>query len=188
MNAPVKLHLAQHGVDETRPLGLEQYYDVQRFYFREARLQNRRQARLWLESMVDSEVHYWLPVFEERYIKDPRPAPTIDDPAVYSDGYDDLHHRIERLETGLVWMEDPPGRLRFLVSNIEAYHTGDPAVIGVYCNVHVYRNRRQRDEYHHFYGREDLLRRDQSGALRLYRRKILLDQRVVLDKNLYLFL
>ena len=85
-------------------------------------------------------------------------------------------------------MEDPPSRVRFLVTNIEAYHTAEPDLIGTFCNVHVYRNRRQRDETHHFYGREDLLRRGADGQLRLLRRKIVLDQRVVLDKNLYLFL
>jgi 3-phenylpropionate/cinnamic acid dioxygenase small subunit len=191
MNAPLFLsapkHLADYDVDEGTPVPLDRYYEVQRFYFREARLQNGRQARAWLQTMVDRDIHYWLPVWEERYLKDPRPQPGPADAAVYSDDYDDLDMRISRLETGLVWMEDPPARNRFLVSNIEAFDL-EEGLIGVYSNVHVYRNRRQRDEFNHFYGREDLLRRGADGQLRLFRRKIALDQRVVLDKNLYFFL
>jgi 3-phenylpropionate/cinnamic acid dioxygenase small subunit len=127
-------------------------------------------------------------VVEDRFAKDQRPPPSPDEPAIYNATYKDLENRIARLETGLVWMEDPPSRLRYLVSNIEAYHTAQPELIAAFCNVHVYRNRRQREESNHFYGREDVLRRGADGRLRLLRRKIVLDQRVVLDKNLYFFL
>ena len=190
MNAPVQrpMHLDDAGVDESRPLDLAGHHEIEQFYSREARLHNRRLARQWLENMVDADVHYWLPIVEDRFSKDARPAPTPDDPAVFNDWHKDLSNRIDRLETGLVWMEDPPARVRYFIANVEAFATADPAVTAVYCNVHIYRNRRQRDETHHYYGREDLLRRGADGALRLYRRKIVLDQRVVLDKNLYLFL
>ncbi len=188
MNAPTLQMFSPVQPDESRPADLALHHEVEQFYYREARLQNRRQARQWLETLVDADIHYWLPIVEDRFSRDTRPAPTPQDPAVYNDNYADLSHRIDRLETGLVWMEDPPGRARFLVSNIETYHTAESNLVGTYCNVHVYRSRRQRDETHHFYGREDLLRRDAAGQLRLFRRKIVLDQRVVLDKNLYLFL
>jgi 3-phenylpropionate/cinnamic acid dioxygenase small subunit len=188
MNAPTLQSFSPVQPDESRPVDLALHHAVSQFYFREARLQNGRQARQWLETMVDADIHYWLPILEDRFAKDPRPQPTPAEPAIYNDNHDDLRKRIERLETGLVWMEDPPSRVRFLVTNIEAYHTAEPDLIGTFCNVHVYRNRRQRDETHHFYGREDLLRRGADGQLRLLRRKIVLDQRVVLDKNLYLFL
>lgn len=188
MNAPTLQSFSPVQPDETRPVDLALHHEVSQFYFREARLQNGRQPRQWLESMVDPDVHYWLPILEDRFAKDQRPAPTPDEPAVYNDSYQDLDNRIARLETGLVWMEDPPSRVRFLVSNIEAYHTADAGLIATYCNVHVYRSRRQREESNHYYGREDVLRRGADGRLRLLRRKITLDQRVVLDKNLYFFL
>ncbi len=188
MNAPTTQAFSPVQADESRPVDLALYHEVAQFYYREARLQNGRQPRQWLESMVDLDVHYWLPILEDRFARDQRPAPTPDEPAVYNDNYRDLDNRIARLETGLVWMEDPPSRVRFLVSNIEAYQTAQADLTATYCNVHVYRNRRQREESHHFYGREDVLRRGADGQLRLLRRKIVLDQRVVLDKNLYLFL
>jgi len=188
MNAPLNQAFSPVQADESRPVDVSLHHEVSQFYFREARLQNGRQPRLWLESMVDPDVHYWLPILEDRFAKDQRPAPTPDEPAVYNDSYQDLDNRIARLETGLVWMEDPPSRVRFLVTNIEAYQTTQDDLIVTYCNVHVYRNRRQREEANHFYGREDVLRRGPDGRLRLFRRKIVLDQRVVLDKNLYVFL
>ena len=188
MNAPVTKPFSPVQADESRPVDLALHHEVSRLYFREARLLNNRQPRVWLETMVDPDVHYWLPILEDRFSKDQRPAPTPDEPAVYNDNYQDLDHRIARLETGLVWMEDPPSRLRYLVSNVEAYHTADAQLIATFCSVHVYRNRRQREETNHFYGREDVLRRGADGRLRLLRRKVVLDQRVVLDKNLYFFM
>ncbi len=162
--------------------------EIQHFYYWEARLQHLGEHRAWLETLVDREVHYWMPVFEVRFRKDRRPGPTPDDPAIYNDGYDDLDHRIRRLESGMVWMEDPPTRIRFFVTNIEAFEADSPNCYQVFSNVHVYRNRRQREETITVGGREDVLRRAADGQLRIYRRKIVLDQRVVLDKNLNFFM
>ena len=167
---------------------LELRHEIEQFYYREARLQNRSAHRQWLETMVDPEVHYWLPVFEVRFVKDKRPAPTPNDPAVYNDSYEDLDFRIRRMETGMVWMEDPPTRIRHMITNIEAYEGVVAGCYEVYSNVHVYRNRRQREETNVYAGREDVLRRDGDGRLRIYRRKLSLDQRVVLDKNLNFFM
>ena len=171
-----------------KPVSLEVHNEIERFYFREARLQNRADHRQWLDTMVDRDVHYWLPVWEVRFRKDPRPGPSLKDPAIYNDTFDDLDTRIRRMETGLVWMEDPPARIRHMVTNIEPYEGAFPGYYEVYSNVHVYRNRRQRDETNMYAGREDLLRRDSDGKLRLLRRKLDIDQRVVLDKNLNFFM
>ena len=185
MNAPVQSGFIVE--DDDRPVARELLNEVEQFYYREARLMNLKRHREWLESMVDPDIHYWLPITEDRFVKDKRAPPTTDDPAIFNDYFDDLAYRVARLETGLVWMEDPPSRIRHLLSNIEAFHTEDEAVLLAYSNFHIYRNRRQRDEANLVGGREDLLRRDGEGKLRVYRRKINLDQRVVLDKNLYLF-
>ena len=185
MNAPTQSEFIV--ANDDRPVSRDVLSEVERFYYREARLMNQKRHREWLETMVDPEIHYWLPITEDRFVKDKRPPPSTDDPAVYNDHLEDLDHRIARLETGLVWMEDPPSRIRHLLSNIEAFETEDQAVLLAYSNFHIYRNRRQRDETNLVGGREDLLRRDGDGKLRVYRRKINLDQRVVLDKNLYFF-
>lgn len=185
MNAPAPVVWTEYRDD--RPVRRKLLHKIEQFYYREARLLDSRRPREWLEKMVDKEIFYWLPVVEDRYLKDRRPGPTPDDPAIYADNYDDLSHRVDRLETGLVWMEDPPSRRRYLLSNIEAYHTDEDDLFLCYVNFHLFRSRRQRDESNLVGGREDLLRRDRKGSFRLLRRKVMLDHRVVLDKNLYVF-
>ncbi len=166
---------------------LELAYQVEQFYYQEARLMNQRQPRQWLENMVHPDVHYWMPINENRFLKDKRPEPTPDDGGIFNDSYGDLDDRIKRLETGMVWMEDPPTRIRHLISNVQVYHTEQEDRLDVYSNFHVYRNRRQRDESNLIGGREDVLMREGDG-FKLLKRRINLDMRVVLDKNLYVFI
>lgn len=164
----------------------ELLHEIEHFYYREARLFGNKHYREWLESMVDKGVHYWLPIFEERLRADRKPAPQFP-PFVYDDIYTDLDERIKRLETNLVWMEDPPTRIRHLVTNIEAYCTQDADEFESYSNFLVCRNRREREETILVGGREDLLAR-RGSDLRLLRRKIIISQRVVMDTNLYFFM
>ena len=56
-----------------------------------------------------------------------------------------------------------------------------------WSNVIVYRNRRQRDETV-VWGTKQCRLRKVDGQWKLAGRTILVDQRVVLDKNLYFFL
>ncbi len=173
--------------EQKKLAAMELAYQVEQFYFREARLMNERRHREWLETMVHPDIHYWMPITENRLAKDRRPEPTPDDGGIYNDNYSDLDMRIGRLETGLVWMEDPPSRIRHLISNIEVYHLDQDNQLEVYSNFHVYRNRRQRDETNLIGGRIDTLVR-QDDSFRILKRRINLDMRVVLDKNLYFFI
>jgi 3-phenylpropionate/cinnamic acid dioxygenase small subunit len=165
------------------PAGLELYHEIEQLYFREARLFADKRYREWLETMVDREVHYWLPIFEERYRADRKPPPEFP-PSIYDDNYRDLEERIERLETNQVWMEDPPSRIRHLITNLEVYHTDESAELETFSNFLISRNRREREQTMLIGGREDRLRRNPDGW-RLLRRKIIVPQRVVLDTNLY---
>ena len=170
-----------------QPVSLEELKTIEQTLFREARFLNQREPRQWLETLVHPDIHYWLPIEEDRYRNDKRPPPSPDEPGIYNDRYRDLDERVRRLETGLVWMEDPPSRIRYLITNIEAYQGETPDNYQVYSNFFIYRNRRQRDETMLVGGRDDTWVRDGNG-LKLLRRRIHLDQRVVLDKNLYIFL
>jgi 3-phenylpropionate/cinnamic acid dioxygenase small subunit len=127
-----------------------------------------------------------MPIFEQRLRRDKRPAPTPDDAAIYNDDYDMLKMRVGRLGTGQVWMEDPPSRIRYFISNVEAYHTERENEFQVYSNFAIHRHRRQDESSVHIGGREDILRVAGDGY-QLARRKIILDARVVHDKNLYFF-
>jgi 3-phenylpropionate/cinnamic acid dioxygenase small subunit len=164
----------------------EVFHEVEQFYFREARLFSEHRYREWLQSMVDEKIHYWMPIFEDRLKNDRRPMPELV-PAVYDDDYADLDDRIARLETGLVWTEDPPSRIRHLVTNVEAYDASGSGEIEAYSNFLVCRNRLEREETILIGGREDRLVR-RGGELRILRRKIVVPQRVVQDTNLYYFI
>jgi ethylbenzene dioxygenase subunit beta len=168
------------------PVGLELFHEIEQFYFREARLFSDKRYREWLETMVDQEIYYWLPIFQERYRADRKPPPEFP-PAIYDDNYQDLDERIQQFETNLIWREDPPSRIRHLITNVEAFHTERPEEFETFSNFLVGRNRREREETLLIGGREDRLRRS-PGGLRLLRRKIIVPQRVVKDTNLYYFM
>ena len=165
----------------------EQYLAVCRFLYREARALDEERFRDWLD-MVTEDIHYWMPIRENRFRKDKRPEPTPNDTAsVYNDDRTDLDHRVQRYESGLAWNEDPPARVRRMVTNIDAETRDNPEELAVYSNIVLYRNRRADEEGWFVAARRDRLRLTESG-LRLSRRHIVLDHNVILDENLSVFL
>jgi 3-phenylpropionate/cinnamic acid dioxygenase small subunit len=84
-----------------------------------------------------------------------------------------------------VWGEDPPGRIRRLITNVSAFAADTPDTRRVYSHFLVYRNRRQ-DEVAMFAGARRDTWRTTADGWRLAAREVLLDQHVILDKNLYL--
>ena len=168
-----------------RELPLDVLRQVEQFLYREARLLDRELYREWL-GMLTEDVHYWMPVIENRFRRDRRPAPTENDVAVFNERMRDLDMRVARFESGKVWIEDPPNRVRHIITNIEAYWRKEPDEVEAYSNFLVYRNRRQRDEATLIGNREDVLRKT-DGIWKLAKRKIVLAQDLVLDKNLGVF-
>lgn len=165
----------------------ELLHAITQHYYAEARMLQNHLYREWLAEMVARDIHYWMPIYETRLLRDKRPEPTPDDAAYYNDNYDELNGRVERLYTGMVWMEDPPSRIRYMISNVEAFHTANDNEFETYCNILVLRHRRQMEVYQHALGREDVLRLS-NGKFQVARRKLIVDARVVHDKNLYFFI
>ena len=161
----------------------EVYTEVSRFYFKEARLFSEQDYRQWLETMVDRSIVYFLPIFEERYRRDRKAAPKFP-PFIYNDDYDDLDQRIRQLETDLARRIDPVGRIRHLITNIEAFEGDAEGEIKTFSNFLICRNRREREQTLLVGGREDRLVRTSDG-LRIAHRKITIPQRVILDADLY---
>lgn len=165
------------------PVNNELYLDICRFYYREARLFSASNYREWLETMVDKDIYYWLPIFEDRHKRDRMPLPEFP-PAIYQDNYEDLDQRIQQLETNLVRRIDPAVRIRHLITNVEAFHADEAEEFDTFSNFLVCRNRREREETMMVGGREDRLRKGPDGY-RIVRRKIIIPQRVILDADLY---
>ncbi|MEQ9126362.1 MAG: aromatic-ring-hydroxylating dioxygenase subunit beta, partial [Alphaproteobacteria bacterium] len=113
------------------------------------------------------------------------------------EGLETLAQRATQLRTGVHWAEQPPSRTTRMVSNVRVLAVkrrggghkaslDDVVEIRTRCRFMLYRNRNE-DEQDFFVGkRNDNLRRV-SGAWRVARREIFLDQNVLLAKNLPAF-
>ena len=167
---------------------------IEQFLYREARLLDARQFRQWLELFTD-DVRYWMPMRSNRYTTTSKAISILDgsryeeedlskegDLAIMDETKDSLVRRIDRLDTGMAWAEDPPSRTRHFVSNIEVEPGERESEIKVYSNFIMYRTRAEKEEDFYVGSREDILR-NVDGEWKIARRKIVLDQNVLLAKN-----
>ncbi len=173
--------------------------EVEQFLYREARMLDNRQFREWLEMLAD-DVHYWMPIRSNRYPLNSKALMILDgsryedaevsgekDLALMDEDKDSLTRRVDRLDTGMAWAEDPPSRTRHIITNIEVEAGDTEGELRVYSNFFMYRTRAETEEDFYVGSREDVLRRV-GGQLRIASRKILLDQTVLLPKNISNFL
>jgi 3-phenylpropionate/cinnamic acid dioxygenase small subunit len=86
----------------------------------------------------------------------------------------------------MAWAEDPPSRTRHLITNIEVEEGDTASELKVYSNYLVYRTRGETEQDFYVGRREDILQHV-DGAWKIARRKISLDQNVLLAKNLSIF-
>ena len=88
-------------------------------------------------------------------------------------------------KTGQHWAEEPVSRVCHIVSNVQIVES-TASEVTVKSRMLVYRNRLQ-DETDFFVGkREDVLRKV-DGQWKIAGRKIILDQNVLLSKNITIF-
>ncbi len=169
--------------------------EVEQFLYREARLLDNRRFAEWLE-LFSEDVRYWMPTRSNRYPVNSKAISILDasryeeeevsgeeELAFMEETKDTLERRVVRLGTGMAWAEDPPSRTRHLITNIEVEAGDSPDQMRVYSNFVMYRNRSEVDQDFYVGSREDVMRRE-NGQLRIASRKIVLDQNVLLAKNL----
>ena len=165
--------------------------EIQDFLYREAELLDERRYEEWLDLFTE-DVHYWVPMRHNVPSQDPALEFTRAglDVNWFDEGKDTLTRRVMQIRTGVHWAEEPPSRICHMVSNVQILHTSPasavPAEIGVKSRFIVYRNRVETETDFLVGKREDLLRRV-DGSLKIARRKIILDQNVLLAKNLTVF-
>jgi 3-phenylpropionate/cinnamic acid dioxygenase small subunit len=173
--------------------------EVEQFLYREARLLDERQFYTWLELFTE-DVRYWMPMRSNRYPAGSKAIGFLDQGQAAAAGepppeealplLDEtkatLQARIARLDTGMAWAEDPPSRTRHMISNIEVQAGDTPSELKVYSNYLVYRTRGETEQDFYIGQRQDVLRRI-DGAWKIAHRKILLDQNVLLAKNVSIF-
>jgi 3-phenylpropionate/cinnamic acid dioxygenase small subunit len=168
--------------------------EIEQFLYREARLLDQRRFREWLELFTE-DVRYWMPTRSNRYPVTSKAISILDgsrfeeaelskegELAIMDETKDSLTRRVDRLDTGMAWAEDPPSRTRHLVSNIEVEPGDSESQLKVYSNFLMYRTRAETEQDFYVGCREDTLRRE-GGGWKIAYRKIVIDQNVLLAKN-----
>jgi 3-phenylpropionate/cinnamic acid dioxygenase small subunit len=166
------------------------HFEVQRLYTLEAQLLDQHRYADWLE-LFTPDLHYWAPVRTNRLRRQQSLADgSPGEVAIFDETRDSLAWRIRRFDSGMAWAEDPPSRTRHLITNVSVRPARDeePGQYTAESAFLVYRNRLEREVDVYAGARTDVLRRDEHGALQIARRTILLDQNVLLAKNISTFL
>ncbi len=88
--------------------------DFEQLLYREARLLDRTEYEAWLELLSD-RLHYFAPVRSNVADEDLDRARLL---ALFDDRKADLVTRIKRIRTGHAHAEQPPTRVRRLISNV----------------------------------------------------------------------
>lgn len=164
---------------------------VSAFFCAEYDLLDGRELSEWLELFADDAV-YTVPL--QRNVKydhlERESALGPLDTAWFADTKDTLSQRVEQIQTGVHWAEEPVSRSAHLVTNVRiverAPERGPAQTVSTRCRILVYRNRLER-EVDLFVGiREDKLRR-RGETWEIVERTVFLEQNVLLAKNLTLF-
>jgi 3-phenylpropionate/cinnamic acid dioxygenase small subunit len=172
--------------------------EVEQFLYREARLLDERRFHEWLELFTE-DVHYWMAGRRNRYPKTSKAIAILDpdryvdedlteddELAILDENKHTLEARVARLDTGMAWAEDPPSRTRHLLTNIEIEPGNPGSELQVHSNFIVYRSRSETEQDFYVGARRDVLRWA-DGAWKIARRRLILDQNVLLAKNVSIF-
>ena len=165
--------------------------EVTEFLYREAELLDERRYDEWLALLAD-DLRYWMPMRRNvKYGEEQREFTREgQDIAWFDEGKDTLVRRVKQIQTGIHWAEEPVSRISHLVTNVQIVEA-TPSVaeareVTTRCRFLIYRNRVETETDILVGKREDVLRRESEGW-RIARRKIVLDQNVLLSKNLTFF-
>lgn len=159
---------------------------VEEFYYLEAQLLDERRFEEWLELLAE-DVRYWMPLTRNVRFDEAGRAQTRERQDVnwFDEGKETLRLRVQQIRTGLHWSEEPLSRTCHCVTNVQL-DAVTPASVSARSRFLIYRNRGDR-EVDLFAGkREDVLVLS-GNAMLLMHRKIILDQSVLLAKNLTIF-
>src|SRR5271155_1811489 len=165
--------------------------EVAEFLYAEAELLDERRYDDWLALLAD-DIRYWMPMRRNVKFGDVTREFTREgeDISWFDEGKETLTRRVRQIQTGIHWAEEPQSRIAHIVSNVQLLEAtpsiADPQEITAKCRFIVYRNRVETETDLLVGKREDTLRRAANSWF-IARRKIILDQNVLLTKNLTFF-
>lgn len=166
--------------------------EIEEFLYDEAELLDTRQFDAWLATL-EEDLTYFMPMMSN--VKagehDEREFTRFEkDISWFNEGKWTLTKRVEQIQTGVHWAEEPLSRLNRLVSNVQV--TGQrinqqgQKEVQARSRLILYQNRTEYEQYFFSTRRYDVLRQVE-GEWKLARREIQLLQSVLLAKNLTMF-
>ena len=167
------------------------HQEIADFLFHEAELLDERRYREWLDLLAD-DIRYWMPMRRNVKVGEAEREFTRagQDINWFDEGKETLTRRVKQIQTGMHWAEEPVSRISHMVSNVRLIEVNpsiaEPAEVATRCRFLIYRNRVETETDILVGKREDLLRRT-DNSWQIARRKIVLDQNVLLSKNLTFF-
>jgi 3-phenylpropionate/cinnamic acid dioxygenase small subunit len=165
--------------------------EIEEFLYHEAELLDERRYEDWL-ALVAADVRYWMPMRRNVKVGESEREFTRADHDInwFDEGKETLERRVKQIMTGIHWAEEPVSRISHMVSNVQLLEVrpalAEATEILAKCRFLIYRNRVETETDILVGKREDLLRRAGDGW-QLARRKIILDQNVLMSKNLTFF-
>ncbi|MCW2528058.1 MAG: ring hydroxylating dioxygenase, beta subunit [Pseudonocardiales bacterium] len=160
---------------------------VNQFYIAEAWLLDDRKNREWLDLFTE-DMLYYMPRTKNvnrRDLDREVPARGTDLP-YFEDDRQLMEVRIQRLESGTAWSEEPPSRTRHLVGNLVIEKVADDGVVHARTAFICHRSHAETDSALYSGYRRDILH-STDGSWKISQRTIVLDANVILDKNLAIF-
>ena len=165
--------------------------EIEDLFYAEADLLDERDYVKWLDLFTE-DLRYWMPMRKNVAFEDlARETTAEDDIAWIDDDKTALTKRVKQLMTGIHWAEEPVSRVAHVITNIRldgqrhAIPNGESAAVK--SRFFVYRNRLETETDFLVGQRFDTVRRV-DGALKIAKRKILVEQSVLMAKNLTVFL
>jgi 3-phenylpropionate/cinnamic acid dioxygenase small subunit len=183
--------MSNRTVSPSRLLYLDLVREVEDLFYAEADLLDGRRYEEWL-GLFTHDVRYWMPLRRNVPWRDQSgDTSASDEIGWFDDDKATLEKRVKQIMTGIHWAEEPVSRVAHVISNIRLMEKretlDDGEEMPVSSRFFVYRNRLETETDFLVGRREDLVRRD-SGELRVANRKILIEQSVLMAKNLTVFL
>jgi 3-phenylpropionate/cinnamic acid dioxygenase small subunit len=162
--------------------------EIAEFLYAEAELLDERHYDDWL-ALLAEDIRYWMPM--RRNVKygdaDREFTRETEDINWFDEGKETLTRRVRQIQTGIHWAEEPRSRITHMVSNVQLLAVApDAAELTAKSRFLIYRNRVETETDVLVGKREDTLRRAGDGWV-IARRKIILDQNVLMTKNLTFF-
>ena len=169
------------------PIGSEAYNEIVTFLYEEAMLLDNLRLEEWGERLA-TDLVYTAPLRHTRWGVDHEKS-YIRTVQHFHDNYRSILGRIMRLTGKSAWAEDPPSRTRRLITNVLVQQGASENEYAVTSYLMMTRSRFS-DEHVDVISceRRDVIRREDSGELKLARREALLDQSVLGTPNLAVFL